>query len=281
MHPMATSATPDAPAAPPHFADVDLATGIRMRFARQGASGPPLLLLHGYSDSWFSYSRVLPGLARNFRVYVPDLRGHGDSDRPATGYTMRDMAADVIAFMDTQGIARATVVGHSMGSFVAQQVAAGWPERLERLVLIGSATTPRSILGVSELAHAVDSLRDPVSPEFAREFQLSTIYRPVPDGFLDEAVAVSLKLPARVWREVLAGMLATGPEPRLGEGRTGTLVLWGDRDAIFERSEQDALLAAVPGAVLKVYPETGHALHWERPDEFVRDLEGFLLSPDE
>jgi non-heme chloroperoxidase len=263
------------------FADVHLPTGPRLRFAEQGDSARPLILLHGYSDSWFSYSRVLRGLARNYRAYALDLRGHGDSDRPATGYAMRDMAADVIAFMDAKGIARATVVGHSMGSFVAQQVAARWPERLARLVLIGSGTTPRNILGIAELASAVSSLRDPVPSEFAREFQLSTIYRPVPAEFLDEAVAVSLKLPARVWREAMTGMLATGPEARLGGSRVPTLILWGDRDAVFERSEQDALLAAVPSAVLKVYPETGHALHWERPEEFIRDLEGFLLPHQE
>jgi pimeloyl-ACP methyl ester carboxylesterase len=189
---------------------------------------------------------------------------------------MADLAADVIAFMDVKGIERATVVGHSMGSFVAQQVVAAAPERVARLVLIASTTTPRNVVGISDLARAVDSLVDPVPPEFAREFQVSTIYHPVPEEFLDEAVAVSLKLPARVWREIMAGMLATGPVASLGQSGIPTLILWGDRDSGFPRSEQEALLAAIPGAELKVYPETGHALHWERPAEFVRDLEAFL-----
>jgi non-heme chloroperoxidase len=262
---------------PIKFSDAHLATGVRLRYAEQGdPAAHPLILLHGYSDSWFSYSGVISSLARNYHVYALDQRGHGDSDRPATGYTMAALAADVIAFMDVKGIERATVVGHSMGSFVAQQVVAAAPERVARLVLISSTTSPRNIVGISDLARAVDSLVDPVTPTFAREFQVSTIYHPVPDEFLDEAVAVSLKLPARVWRELMAGMLATDPVAGLGQSRIPTLILWGDRDSGFPRSEQEALLAAMPGAELKVYPETGHALHWERPADFVRDLEAFM-----
>lgn len=262
---------------PIKFADVHLTTGVRLRYAEQGdPAAHPLILLHGYSDSWFSYSGVLTGLARNYHVYALDQRGHGDSDRPATGYAMADLAADVVAFMDVKGIERATIVGHSMGSFVAQQVVAAAPERVARLVLVASTTTPRNVVGLSDLARAVDLLVDPVPPEFAREFQVSTIYRPVSDEFLDQAVAVSLRMPARVWREIMAGMLATDPVASLGRSGIPTLILWGDRDSGFPRSEQEALLAAIPGAELKVYPETGHALHWERPAEFVRDLDAFL-----
>ena len=265
------------PTDPLKFADVHLPTGVRLHYAEQGdPTAHPLILLHGYSDSWFSYSGVLSGLARNYHVYALDQRGHGDSDRPATGYAMADLAADVVAFMDVKGIERATIVGHSMGSFVAQQVVAAAPERVARLVLVASTTTPRNVVGLSDLARAVDSLVDPVPPEFAREFQVSTIYRPVSDEFLDQAVAVSLRMPARVWREIMAGMLATDPVASLGRSGIPTLILWGDRDSGFPRSEQEALLAAIPGAELKVYPETGHALHWERPAEFVRDLDAFL-----
>jgi non-heme chloroperoxidase len=262
---------------PIKIADAHLATGVRLRYAEQGdPTGHPLILLHGYSDSWFSYSGVISSLARNYHVYALDQRGHRDSDRPATGYTMAALAADVIAFMDVNGSERATVVGHSMGSFVAQQVVAAAPERVARLVLISSTTSPHNIVGISDLARAVDSLVDPVTPAFAREFQVSTIYHPVLDEFLDEAVAASVKLPARVCRELMAGMLATDPVAGLGQSGIPTLILSGDRDSGFPRSEQEALLAAILGAEPKVYPETGHALHWERAADFVRDLEAFV-----
>ena len=128
------------------FADARLSTGVRLRYAESGdTSAHPVILLHGYSDSWFSFSRVLPSLAAGHHVYALDQRGHGDSERPAGGYSLRDLAADVIAFMDAEGLERAALVGHCMGSFVAQQAALAAPERVTHLVLISSATSPRSI----------------------------------------------------------------------------------------------------------------------------------------
>ena len=97
----------------------------------------------------------------------------------------------------------------------------------------------------------------------------------VPEEFLERVVAESSKLPAFVWREAVAGMLATGRPERLRAEGIPTLILWGDRDAMTSRPEQEALTVLV-GGELKVYDETGHAPHWERPDELAADLEEFL-----
>ncbi len=265
----------DAPAL--RFADLHLTTGIRLRYAEQGnPHGHPVILLHGYSDSWFSYSRVLPLMDPKYHVYALDLRGHGDSDRPASGYAMRDLAADVLAFMNAQRLARVTVVGHSMGSIVAQQLALAAPERIARLVLLGATAAPAESAVLAELDSAVRSLGDSVPVEFVREFQSGTVYRPIPAEFMDRAVADSRKLTARVWRALMAGMLAADPAVGLGSSRIPTLILWGDRDAVFSRAEQDALVSMIRTAELTVYPETGHAVHWERPAEFVRDLHAFM-----
>jgi non-heme chloroperoxidase len=265
--------------APPlRFADVRLTTGVRLRYAEQGdPAGPPIILLHGYSDSWFSFSRVLPLFPARYRIYALDQRGHGDSERPASGYTMRELAADVLAFMDAKGLARATLVGHSMGSMVAQQVALAAPERVARLVLVAPATMNLvHNAAVLELKQAVESLTDPVPAEFAREFQASCVHQPLPTDFMDRVVAESLKLPAHVWRAVMAGLVNADHPARLGDSGIPTLILWGDRDAFFPRAEQDSLAAVLGAAPLKVYPETGHTPHWERPAEFVRDLEEFI-----
>jgi pimeloyl-ACP methyl ester carboxylesterase len=271
---------PPAPPAAIRFADVRLTSGVRLRYAEQGdPSGEAVILLHGYTDSWFSFSRLLPHIPARYHVFALDQRGHGSSDRPVAGYHMRDLAGDVIAFMDAKGIARATIVGHSMGSFVAQQVVVAAPGRVARLVLLSSATSPRALLGMDELEQAVDTLADPISERFAREFQESTVHQPLPDEFMDAAVAESLRLPADVWRRSLAGLLATGLASGIGDARIPTLLVWGERDAMCTRAEQDALLALIPGAVLKVHAETGHAVHWERPAEVARELVEFLATP--
>lgn len=258
------------------FSDVRLKTGVRLRYAEQGdPSGQPVILLHGYSDSWFSYSRILPLMDAKYHIYVPDQRGHGDSDRPASGYTFPDFAADVLAFMDAKGLKEAIIVGHSMGSFVAQHVAARAPERVTRLVLVGSATTVRNDV-VFELQRNVNGLGDPVPTKFVREFQTGILSQPVPDQFLERVISESLKLPTRVWQGVMAGMMASGARAKLNNIKAPTLVIWGDQETVFPRSEQDALVSAIPNAVLKVYPKTGHSPNWELPEEFARDLTDFF-----
>jgi non-heme chloroperoxidase len=266
-----------APSDTPRFGEVKLSTGIRMHYAEQGlATADPIILLHGYSDSWFSYSQVLTPLARDARVYALDLRGHGSSDQPATGYRMRDLAADVVAFMDAKSIVRATVVGHSMGGLVAQQVALTAPKRVSRLVLVGSPAQIANINGFAEFEKAVMGLTDPVPESFAREFQLSTIHAPLSDAFVDRAVSESLRLTARVWRELMTGMKETPRAVALGRSGIPVLVLRGDKDTIVPSTEDDALVTMVRATTRKSYPNTGHALHWERPAAFARDVLEFI-----
>lgn len=258
------------------FGKQSLSTGVELRYAEQGdPAGPVLLCLHGYTDSWFSFQRVLELLPPSYHVFALDQRGHGDSERPETGYSMVDFARDAVAFMEAQGIDRATVIGHSMGSFIAQQVALLAAERVERLVLIASATvgsSPSTIYAQQE----VQTLTDPVTRQFVYDFQVSTIYAPVPDAFLDQVIVESMKLPARVWQAAADGLLAAGVAAELKQITAPTLVLWGEQDEVFSRAEQEALAEAIPNATLKLYAETGHGLHWERPQQFVADLLAFI-----
>src|SRR3712207_8584029 len=100
-----------------------LATGPRVHFVEQGdPAGEVLLFLHGYSDSSFSYSRVLPLLPARYHAFAFDQRGHGDSERPHDGYGVDSLAADVVAFLDAVGVARATIIGHSGGTLTARRV---------------------------------------------------------------------------------------------------------------------------------------------------------------
>ena len=90
----------------------------------------PILFLHGWPDSWFSFSRVLSLLPERYHAFAVDQRGFGDSERPDRGYGIEDLAADVRRFLDAVAVERATVVGHSFGSFVARRVAVAYPDRV-------------------------------------------------------------------------------------------------------------------------------------------------------
>jgi len=258
------------------FSSALLKTGVRLRYAYKGdPAGIPVIMLHGITDSWFSFSPVLPLLDNKYRVYILDQRGHGDSDRPVGGYALQQFAADVIAFMDAMNLKQATIVGHSMGSFVAQHVAAEAPERVTKLVLVGSATTARNNTLV-DLQREFSALSDTVPEKFARDFQTSTTFTPLAPEFLQAVVNECLKTPSRVWREAMAEMVAPEASVELKKIKTPTLILWGDKESVFPRSEQDLLVGALRNSVLKVYPDTGHALHWERPERFAKDLQEFI-----
>ena len=272
------TASATGPTAEVQFSSVMLKTGIRMHYAYKGdPSGTPVILLHGYADSWFSYTPVLPLLDSKYRVYILDQRGHGKTTQPMGGYAMQQFAADVIAFMDEMKIAKATIVGHSMGSFVAQHVAVAAPERVTRLVLEGSATTIRNNT-VIDLQREISLLKDtaPVPESFARDFQVGIAFQPLPQEFLAGVVKESRNVPVRIWREVMAEMLAPEANAELKKIKMPTLIVWGDKETIFPRSEQDLLVSALKNSVLKVYPNTGHAPHWERPELFAKDLAEFI-----
>jgi non-heme chloroperoxidase len=259
---------------------VKLPGGLTLPYVQQGdPSGTPMLLLHGVTDSWFSFDPVLPHLPDSINAIALTQRGHGDADRPATGYRTRDYAADVAAAVDALGLSDVVVVGHSMGATNAQRFAIDHPDRLRGLVLAASFPSYRGNAAVVDFWQSgVAHLTDPIDPAFARDFQLGTLARPVPPAFFETVVRESLKVPARVWRASFEGFLEDDCVNQLHAITTPTLVIWGDRDALCSRADEDALLAAIRGSRLLVYEGAGHALHWEEPARFAADVVAFATS---
>ncbi len=116
------------------------ANGIRLRYLDWPGGAPPIVLLHGLSANANSFAGVAAaGLAPRFRVIAPDLRGRGRSDAPPQGYRMADHAADVLGLLDTLGLQRVVLGGHSFGAYLAIYLAATAPDRVDRVVLLDAA----------------------------------------------------------------------------------------------------------------------------------------------
>lgn len=113
---------------------------VRIHYRRRG-SGPAMVLLHGYPQTGHMWRKVMPALAERFTVIAPDLRGYGDSDRPASGYDKRTMARDVAGVIAALGLGRVALVGHDRGARVAHRFALDYPDRLSHLVLLDIAPT--------------------------------------------------------------------------------------------------------------------------------------------
>ena len=244
-----------------------------MRYVERGAVDPSrvVIMLHGYTDSSYSFQSLMDRLDPTIQAIAIDQRGHGDSSKPGCCYAPQDFAADVVAFMDARQIKTATIVGHSMGGVIAQLVAIESPERVSGLVIVGSMpgfTNP----AVEGLLAAVKELNDPVDRRFAQEFQASTIHKPIDGDELEGYVDASMKVPARVWNDVLTQLLAVDLRGDLRTIRARTLILWGDKDGVSTREDQATLFREIPNATLKVYEAIGHAVHWEAPDRVAADL---------
>jgi non-heme chloroperoxidase len=267
---------PSAPMAPSF---VTLATGLRLEYVEHGpADGIPVVFLHGVTDSWRSFEPVLHFLPPTTRAFAISQRGHGDSGCPDSGYTYRDLSEDLRAFLDALALPRVIVVGHSMGSMVAQRFVVDHPERVAGLVLIGAFATLYRDPGLSDFVVAsIDTLADPIPTAFAREWQLSTVARPIEPQFLETVVRETCRPPARVWRAAFHAFLSTPDfSSELASVSVHTLLVWGDRDSYAPRAHQDALLGALPHAHLSVYDGAGHALHWEDPAAFAAEISAFV-----
>ncbi len=131
--------------------------GVRLHYVRAG-SGAPVVLLHGWPETWYQWRKVIPQLAERYTVIAPDLRGLGDSSRPATGYDKRTIAEDVRQLVERLGFERIFLVGHDWGGPVAYALACAQPARVRRLVILDVAIT-------------IDEAE--VAAQFAKRFHLS------------------------------------------------------------------------------------------------------------
>jgi non-heme chloroperoxidase len=256
-----------------------LPTGVELDVIESGdPAGVPLILLHGISDSAPSMRPLMNELPAGIRAIAITQRGHGDSDKPAGPYTTDAFVADAVAVMDRLGVKKGVVLGHSMGSVVAQRLAVTHPERLSGLILEGAFPTLANNPDVKGFYDGmIAPLTGPLDPATAREFQVSTMARPVPPAFLELVVAESQKLPAHAWKAILQDMMAADRSDDLRGLRVPTLILWGDQDAFTKAEHQKVLTEKIAGSRLHVFEGTGHDPHWEEPAAAARLIADFTL----
>jgi haloacetate dehalogenase len=116
------------------------ANGIRQHYLDAG-EGPTVVLLHGFPETSFAWRFQIPVLAKKFRVIAPDLRGYGETDKPAAGYDKRNMALDTLSLLDKLNLGKVALVGHDRGARVATRFAKDHPDRIDRLVVMDNVPT--------------------------------------------------------------------------------------------------------------------------------------------
>jgi len=288
------------------------ATGISYAELGGGVAGlsgdtPCALLIHGFLDSWKSWSLIMPELAPSTRVIALTLRGWGDSDKTGE-YGIDAYAADVLKLMDTLGVAKAVLCGHAMGSLVSTLFAARYPTRVEGLVLCSAVSKldPAHVInpaggktlgGMGEdfcewhRPHGREGegrlhMMPAAAVEYLQTLQLADL-KPfvdsgvVPSSFGAQVMAETLKANTRSCHETWADMMAEDHRAQLGDIRAPVLILWGDQDAMADGAEQGRLrllLKHASSVVFETFAGAPHNLIWTHAKQCAAMLNGFMAA---
>src|SRR6185436_19517486 len=265
-----------------HFAEID---GVRVHYQEKG-TGTPLILLHGFTSSTYSWKDVLDPLSKTFRVIAIDLKGFGFSGKPDGDYTRRAQASLVEHLLEHLNIEKAWLCGNSMGGEVALNVALANPQRVAGLILIDSAgvevpgsgsLAPGYLLvpGIGRMLIALSLTSDKlVRQGLAKSFydqakvtddRVTTYYRP-----LQTRGGQLAALRARTQFSMFP------VEPNLGQINVPTLILWGAQDALIPLAAGTKMSKLIKNSELVVFDNCGHLPQEEMPTRTVDEMTKFV-----
>jgi len=252
-------------------------------------SGRPVVLIHGYTDNARDWVPMLPYLSKQFRLILVDIRGHGRSSKPECCYTRLDFAYDIKLLLDALKVRKADVVGHSLGSIIAQTFAEYWPDRTSRVVLISSTGGPPPNAPKKppqfDFAGEIRKLKEPIEADSPFMIAWWDSPTPVDPDFIRRQRQDAAAIPLSVWLAVLdqgvsqktayADLQST--LPRL---KAPVLLIWGSKDPLMEEPVRKTLRDALPEARVKVFEGLGHNPFWEDPAGVAQVINAFLEAKD-
>ena len=265
---------------------------VRLHYVTAGA-GDPVVLLHGWPETWYQWRRIIPALAERYSVIAPDMRGLGDSSRPATGYDKRSVAADIYELVHKLGFERILLVGHDWGGPVAYAYASAHPEDVRRLAILDVAIPGAGLEQIPQAGprgglwhisfHGVRDLPEALISGRERTY-LTWFYRTAydPTAISEEAIDEYVRCYASpgglragfeyyraIWQDV-----EHNRENAKTKLRMPVLALGGDRGfGAATKGSLEALADDVRGGVIE---RCGHWISEEQPERLVEELLAFF-----
>lgn len=256
---------------------------------RVTGKGQPLIMLHGFGASSYSFSKIIPELSKYFTIYAFDLKGFGDSPKPDDHrYSVYDQALLVDQYLKKHHLDKVILLGHSYGGGVALSLALMDPKRFAKLVLIDSASYDQ------QLPKLIRWLQIPVLGKLGfylipatvevKESYKYAFYdnRKIPEDIVKEYARNLYKPNARkVYLQTVENLIPEDIEKISRRYRTiqiPTLIVWGANDIVIRKEKAYRLHRDIPHSQLKIIPRCGHIPHEEKPQETLKLLEDFLLK---
>ena len=270
---------------------VDLPGGYRVHYQDDGdPSLPPLMLLHGFADSFTTWEGWARELKTQFRIISPDFPGHGLTRAPEGSRLSGEFLADFVdAFAAKLELPKFAVAGNSMGGGAAWQLTVRHPDRVSALILVDAAGFPNDKPS-PDMPLAFKILRYPIGrtllskidnrPLIDRGLKADVYDKSVITPFIVDRFAEFQRAPGH--RIILMGVNTGTPGPPakdlLSAIKVPTLILWGASDPLIEPAAAKKFAAAIPGAKLIIYPNVGHLPQLEIPQRSAADAAAFLHS---
>jgi pimeloyl-ACP methyl ester carboxylesterase len=264
---------------------------IELEYEEVGSGGRPFLLVHGFTGSRDDFREQLPELSRYGHTVAVDQRGHGGSDNPGAGYTLEQLSADLLGFLDAVGIERCDLLGHSMGGMVALRFTLAHPARVASLVLMDTAPGPLDLparkwfevggqIARSQGMESLFSLMRKVAEKESRRPDpvLRSMERMGEDVYWSRIEAKIHAMDPAAFGD-LGAVLAEHDDVtgRLGEIACPTLIVVGEQDVPFRKSS-DAMERGIPGARQIVIPDAVHSPQLENPEAWLEAITSHLAA---
>jgi pimeloyl-ACP methyl ester carboxylesterase len=268
--------------------------GHRRAYVKAG-KGPVLLLLHGLGCTHRTWLPVMEALTRRYTVIAPDLLGHGESDKPRADYTLGAFANGMRDLLTVLDIDKVTVVGHSFGGGVAMQFAYQFPERTERLVLVGSGGLGPEVspaikaISTTGFYQFMGALTRPVvrhvgaaglralSRTGVKEFRDFDEVAEIYESFRDPAARAAIRHVVRAVVDWQGQIVTMADRAYLTEAMP-MCVVWGEDDRVIPVSHAARAAELAPNARVEVMPNAGHFPHKDHPERFVKLLNDFVRT---
>jgi 2-hydroxy-6-oxonona-2,4-dienedioate hydrolase len=254
--------------------------GAKIHYVEMG-SGPVVVLLHGLGGNTTNWQFNIAPLAQKYRVIVPDQIGFGKSDKPLINYRITTYVDFLDAFLKELKIERATLVGNSMGGWVAASYALAHPQKVERLVLVDAAGfTPAQDLDLALLMKLNPSTREGMKELVSRVFFNKVIF--MSDAFIDASMAARINAgDGYTIRSITESILRREDflDNRLSPIKSPTLIIWGREDGLLPLADGQRFQKEIQGAQLIVFEQCGHVPQVEKAVDFNTALLKFLAEP--